>query len=46
MKGPFDEVEDRPAGLGLGAKRLSVEHLALRCSEEALAHHVVVAVGD
>ncbi len=31
----LDEVEDRHAGLGLGAKRLLVEQLALERGEEA-----------
>ncbi len=43
---PLDEVEDRHAGLDLGAKRLRVEQLALERGEEALAHRVVVAIGQ
>jgi hypothetical protein len=41
----LDEIEDRHAGLGLRAKRLAIEQLALERRLTAIADRVVVAVG-
>ena len=41
---PFDVLEDRHAGLGLGRELGAIEEFALEGGEEALGHRVVVAV--
>ena len=42
----FDELEDRHPRLGVRAEPAPLDELALERGEEALAHRVVVAVGD
>ena len=41
---PLDELEDRHPGLPPGLEPLPIQELALKRSEETLAHRVVVAI--
>src|SRR6516162_2190572 len=43
---PLDVAEDRHPGLGLRREAASSQQLAFQCSEEALAHGVVVGITD
>src|SRR6476659_3064708 len=43
---PLDVAEDRHPGLGLRCEPAACQQLAFQCSEEALAHGVVVGVTD